>query len=209
MAQKSTNGAFLHGFRYNSSHTVFRPFCVSPGDFTINIGYSEDISFPAMPEPNESHKPTGRVILPPRRRTPISPTGVPKQPQSTVPPPSSAEAAPSAPSYKPPPSPPPGISSISGLQQGSSLPESPVSETGEAQEIQEPPSPTEKRFSASQLPIKLVPPESDSFSVEEPLKGLIPLEGAISPIAIYLALGASLVALGIQVWILLGATSAG
>lgn len=111
-------------------------------------------------------------------------------------------------SYKPmaaPNLPPPGILPVAGIP-SSTLGSLPMNRAeSEAQKIKK--SHSEERSSIPQMLINLSRPTLEPFSMRNDQEETMPRD--ILPIAIYLTLGASLVALGIQVWILLDTNTLG
>jgi|GEM_PF-6608018 len=152
-----------------------------------------------------------RIVLPPRQRSPISlskpaapvpvPTETPPKLRTARPP----LAIPPVVSPTPPQeksafaSPPPGIAPISGIPQPSSF-SSPVQEKEKIEDVAEL---KKAEFTAPQAPRQFT--ISDSHFEEHGVSSI----RRVSPIPVYLSLAASLIALGIQIWMLLSAQSVG
>ncbi len=148
-----------------------------------------------------------RVVLPPRRRfsTPQPPKAgaLATVPVDTIPPP--AVASPALPQEKSVPvSPPPGIAPLSGIPQPPSSP--PAQEETEIEEKIEDVAEREKgEFAVSQVLNRLTISDPDPHFEEN----VVPSVEGMSPILVYLSLAASLIALGMQIWMLLSAHIAG
>ena len=164
---------------------------------------------------SESKKEAVRVILPPRRQAPSAgtPSGESEmsfQPVSTADFPT--VSASSAQPYKPPSiSPPPGISPIADilpvpparLRSEVEIPEASATLGGEKPLVPE----TTVRIKYSEP--KSVAASSFKMATPAQTESITAGEMALNSTAIYLVLGASLVALGVQIWMLLAASVVG